>query len=34
MLRAGKGTMLRKMTEELYRQELDEMYDTFAAATR
>ncbi|KAF4638022.1 hypothetical protein G7Y89_g45 [Cudoniella acicularis] len=29
MTRAGKGTVLRKMTEELYRQELDEMYNAF-----
>jgi acyl-coenzyme A synthetase/AMP-(fatty) acid ligase len=29
MVRAGKGTVLRKMTEDLYRMELDEMYDAF-----
>jgi acyl-CoA synthetase (AMP-forming)/AMP-acid ligase II len=31
MVRAGKGTVLRRMTEDLYRQELDEIYDAFAA---
>ncbi|KAF4633769.1 hypothetical protein G7Y89_g4340 [Cudoniella acicularis] len=31
MSRSGKETVLRKLTEELYRQELDEMYDAFTA---
>jgi acyl-coenzyme A synthetase/AMP-(fatty) acid ligase len=31
MVRAGKGTVLRKMTEELYRQELDEVYAALSA---
>lgn len=28
MVRAGKGTILRKITEDLYREELDKMYST------
>jgi len=33
ILRAGKGTVLQKMTDDLYWQELDEMYDAFIAGT-
>ena len=31
MIRAGKGTILRKLTEDLYREELDELYDVLKA---
>ena len=34
MLRAGKETVLRNMTEDLYRRELDVMYDAFMAGHR